>query len=233
MFLQMENVVASYVKRPVLENVSIQVNEGEMVALIGHNGAGKTTTLRSMFGLNKVSSGKITFCGEDVTSLSPNEHVKRGMAFVPQGHNVFPTLEVKKNLKLGCFHVKDQKYIDEQLELIFELFPILKEREKQLAGTMSGGQQQMLALGIALMSRPKLLMLDEPSTGLAPVLVDRVMEVVQKINRDLKTSIILVEQNVSDALTVTNRVYVLKRGGVIHEGSSEELAKEKSLWHLF
>lgn len=233
MFFRMENVVASYVKRPVLESVTIQVNEGEMVALLGHNGAGKTTALRCMFGLHKVSSGKVIFKGEDVTMLSPHEHVQKGMAFVPQGHNVFPSLDVSKNLKLGCYNIRDSQKIKEQLELVYELFPILKEREKQLAGTMSGGQQQMLAIGIALMSRPRLLILDEPSTGLSPVLVDRVLEVIQRLNKEHGMSIILVEQNVKDALAVTDRTYVLKRGKVIYEGASEELLQEYSLWHLF
>lgn len=233
MLLQMENVVASYVKRPVLEEVNISVKQGQMVALIGHNGAGKTTALRCMFGLHKLSSGRVFFQNEEVTNWSANEHVRKGMAFVPQGHNVFPTLNVRENLKLGCYHIHKAKDIEELTEVVYELFPILRERDGQLAGTMSGGQQQMLALGIALMSRPKLLLLDEPSTGLAPVLVDRVMEVIQKINKDFGMSIILVEQNVHDALCVTDQVYVLKRGKVIHQGQSQELAKESSLWHLF
>lgn len=233
MLLEMKEVDSSYVKRPVLKKLSINVDQGEMIALLGHNGAGKTTALRNMFGLHKPSSGQIHFNDEDVTNMSPNKHVLKGMAFVPQGHNVFPTLTVRENLKLGCYHVKNSKAIEDLIEEVYELFPILKERQKQLAGTMSGGQQQMLALGIALMSKPKILLLDEPSTGLAPVLVERVLEVVQKINKEKGMSIILVEQNVKDALKVTDRVYVLKRGEVIYEGSSRDLEKEESLWHLF
>jgi branched-chain amino acid transport system ATP-binding protein len=235
MLLTVSDVEAKYVKRPVIENVSFSINEKEKIAIIGHNGAGKTTLLRSIFGLHHVSKGEIDFDGKKVKNNATAQNVGMGMAFVAQGHNVFSTLTVNENLKLGLYQMshltKEER--QERLDSVYNLFPILKERAKQLAGTMSGGQQQMLAIGIALMAKPRLLMLDEPSTGLSPLLVKKVLESIEKVHEELGTSIMLVEQNVKEALRVTDRAIVLKRGKIILDAPSEELLIRQTLWDLF
>jgi branched-chain amino acid transport system ATP-binding protein len=235
LLLSVKDVSAKYVKRPVIEGISFSIKDKQIIAILGHNGAGKTTLLRSIFGLHDVSEGIIEFDGKIINKNSASQNVRQGMAYVAQGHNVFATLTVLENLELGLYQLKDVSKEEKKsrIDSIFEMFPILRERSKQLAGTMSGGQQQMLAIGIALMSRPKLLLLDEPSTGLAPVLVQQVLESVQRVNKEMGTSVILVEQNVREALRSTEQAIVIKRGKVIHEGSSRDLIDNKSLWQLF
>lgn len=236
MLLEVKGLVAGYGTRPVLAGVDMALDSGEIVALIGHNGAGKTTTLRAIFGQLRPDEGVIQFGGAATAGRPTSDIVRSGMAYVPQGRNVFGTLSVHQNLHLGGFNLQgaDRKQlIEERIAQIYQLFPILKDRYRQLAGTMSGGQQQMLALGIALMNRPRLLMLDEPSIGLAPVLVQKVLESVQQINREFGTAVILVEQNVRQALRVSHRVYALKLGRITYTGSSAELLEQEHLWNLF
>jgi branched-chain amino acid transport system ATP-binding protein len=235
MLLEVSDISARYVKRPVIEDLSFTIKEKEKIAIIGHNGAGKTTLLRSIFGLHQVSKGEIVFSGTKIVNNSTAKNVSMGMAFVAQGHNVFAPLTVQENLKLGLYQMTHMTKAErqERLDAVNNLFPILKDRSKQLAGTMSGGQQQMLAIGIALMAKPKLLMLDEPSTGLSPLLVQKVLESVEKVHEELGTSIILVEQNVKEALRVTDRAIVIKQGRIIYEGPSKELLDRDTLWDLF
>lgn len=232
--LGVHGVTAEYVKRSVLQDVSIDIRPGERVTLIGHNGAGKTTLCRSIFGLHRVSAGAIELNGKAITHAPAYTRVRHGMAFTPQGHNVFPTLSVENNLRMGVYHLgRSGSDVKDRLEDVFRIFPVLEERQDAIAGTLSGGQQQMLALGMAIMTRPKLLILDEPSTGLAPVLVDNVFTGVRAINEEHGTAILLVDQNVSKALALTERTYVLKRGRIVHEGPSADLLAQDSLWHLF
>lgn len=232
--LAVHGVTAEYVKRPVLLDVSIEIYPGERVTLIGHNGAGKTTLCRSIFGLHRVSAGAIELNGEAITHAPAYTRVRHGLAFTPQGHNVFPTMTVENNLRMGLHHLgRTVPDVGDRFNDVFRIFPVLSERQQAIAGMLSGGQQQMLALGMAIMTRPKLLILDEPSTGLAPVLVDSVFDGVRAINEEQGTAILLVDQNVSKALALTERTYVLKRGRVVHEGPSANLLSQESLWHLF
>jgi branched-chain amino acid transport system ATP-binding protein len=234
--LELRNVVSGYGKKQVLHGVNVHVDEGEIVAMIGHNGAGKTTLLRSVFGLVRVMSGEVLLEGRVTTNRKPALNVRDGISFVP-GHTVFGDLTVLENLRMGGYTVDwtraDDGGLDERLDGVYELFPLLKERRWQAAGTLSGGQQQMLAIGMALMLRPKLLMLDEPSLGLAPALVQRVIDSVVEINRRLGTPILLVEQNVKQALRYSSRCYVLKLGRVELEERSDVLLGQDNLWHLF
>jgi branched-chain amino acid transport system ATP-binding protein len=205
-----------------LKGVSLSVNEGEIVTLIGSNGAGKSTTLRAITGLTPASSGSVVIGGEDVTRVPAHEIVDRGIALSPEGRHCFARMTVRENLDLGAYRRRKDPRVAEDLERVFELFPRLKEREKQKAGTMSGGEQQMLAIGRALMAKPKVLLLDEPSMGIAPILVQRIYETIAEINRDGMT-ILLVEQNAKYALDVSKRGYVLETGRVVLEGESENL----------
>jgi branched-chain amino acid transport system ATP-binding protein len=234
--LQVRQIVSGYGKKQVLHGVDVHVDEGEIVAMIGHNGAGKTTLLRSIFGLVRVFSGEVLFEGRSITNRKPAANVRDGISFVP-GHSVFGDLTVLENLRMGAYSVDwgtaSAGAADERLEAVYDLFPILKERRSQLAGTLSGGQQQMLAIGMALMLRPRLLLLDEPSLGLAPALVQRVIDGVVEINRRLGTPVLLVEQNVKQALRFSARCYVLKLGRVELEERSEVLLGQDNLWRLF
>lgn len=234
--LELRGVVSGYRKKQVLHGVDVHVDEGEIVAMIGHNGAGKTTLLRSIFGLVRVFSGEVVFQGRVTTNRKPAINVRDGISFVP-GHNVFGDLTVLENLRMGGYTVDwtrtDEGGADERIRAVYDLFPLLKERRGQAAGTLSGGQQQMLAIGMALMLRPRLLLLDEPSLGLAPALVTRVIDSVVEINRRLGTAILLVEQNVKQALRFSARCYVLKLGRVELEERSEVLLGQDNLWRLF
>jgi len=234
--LELTDVVSGYGKRRVLDGVSLHVDEGEIVAMIGHNGAGKTTLLRSVFGLVSVSSGEIRFGGRPVTNRKPSLNVREGISFVP-GHSVFGDLTVSENLRMGAYTVDwstaHDDGLDARLGVVYDLFPILKERQAQAAGTLSGGQQQMLAIGMTLMLRPRLLLLDEPSLGLAPALVQRVLDGVVEINRRLGAAVLLVEQNVKQALRFSRRCYVLKLGRIELEERSDVLLPREDLWHLF
>jgi len=221
-------VSAGYGSVPAVSDVSIAIGEGEAVGLLGANGAGKSTTLRAISGLVRPTSGTITFLGTNITSLPAYKITALGIAHVPEGRQVFPELTVKENLEIGAYIPSAKAARTRTLELVFTIFPVLAERRKQLAGTMSGGEQQMLAVGRGLMLQPRLLMLDEPSLGLAPVVTDATFQKIQEIHA-MGTAILLVEQNVSRALTLVQRAYVLESGKVIMQGTSAELANNKQV----
>ena len=226
--LSLAGVSASYGSVPAVGNVSIEVGEGEAVGLLGANGAGKSTTLRAISGLVRLTSGTISFLGMDIASLPPYKITELGIAHVPEGRQVFPEMTVQENLEIGAYVPRAKAERSRSLDLVFGIFPVLAERRRQLAGTMSGGEQQMLAVGRGLMLKPRLLMLDEPSLGLAPVVTDVTFEKIQEIHA-MGTAILLVEQNVSRALTLVQRAYVLESGKVIMHGSSAELANNKQV----
>jgi branched-chain amino acid transport system ATP-binding protein len=219
--LEVSNVHAHYGTIEALKGISIEVEEGEVVTLIGSNGAGKSTTLRSIAGLTPASSGSVTFEGRDITRSVAQDIVSHGIALSPEGRHVFPRMTVRENLDLGAYRRRGPD-VAKDLARVFELFPRLQEREKQKAGTMSGGEQQMLAIGRALMARPRLLMLDEPSMGIAPILVQRIYDTIAEINRSGVT-ILLVEQNANYALGLSKRAYVLETGAIVLAGDSEKL----------
>jgi branched-chain amino acid transport system ATP-binding protein len=219
--LEVSDVHAHYGSIEALRGVSLTVGEGEVVTMIGSNGAGKSTTLRSISGLTPATTGTIKFAGADITRVPAHEIVKHGIALSPEGRHCFPRMSVRENLDLGAFRRKGPG-VSEDLERVYTLFPRLEERQRQKAGTMSGGEQQMLAIGRALMARPKLLMLDEPSMGLAPILVQRIYETVKEINKQ-GVAILLVEQNANYALDAAKRGYVLETGQIALSGESEKL----------
>jgi len=226
--LSLSAVSASYGSVPAVGNVSIEVGEGEAVGLLGANGAGKSTTLRAISGLVRLTGGSITFMGRNITSLPPYRITELGIAHVPEGRQVFPEMTVQENLEIGAYVPSAKAERSRSLELVYGIFPVLAERRRQLAGTMSGGEQQMLAVGRGLMLKPRLLMLDEPSLGLAPVITDVTFEKIQEIH-SMGTAILLVEQNVSRALSLVQRAYVLESGRVIMHGASAELANNKQV----
>ena len=201
------------------------VDEGEIVALIGGNGAGKSTTLKTISGIQKAASGQIRFKGEDIGSLPAHEVVARGISQVPEGRHIFPRMSVRDNLEMGAYQRNDAEEIQKDMERVLELFPVLKERAKQAGGTLSGGEQQMLAIGRAMMSRPTLLMLDEPSMGLAPLVVERIFDAVREINKE-GTTILLVEQNAQIALSISTRGYVLEGGQIVLADRSDTLLND-------
>ncbi len=220
--LELKDIHTFYGAIEALRGISLEVNEGEVVTLIGSNGAGKSTTLRSINGLNHPRQGTITFKGEDITNASPHSIVKNGIAQSPEGRRLFPRMSVTENLEMGAFQRTDKENFKEDMDRVFELFPRLHERRTQKAGTMSGGEQQMCAIGRALMARPQLLLLDEPSMGLAPIFVEKIFEIVIEINKQ-GTPVLLVEQNALMALDVASRGYVLETGRVALEGPASEL----------
>ena len=220
--LELSDVHTYYGSIHALKGISLEVREGEVVTLLGANGAGKTTTLRSINGLNRPRQGAIRFEGQNITSVSAHDIVKRGIAQSPEGRRLFPRMSVTENLELGAFQRSDRAGIREDMERVFDLFPRLKERRDQKAGTMSGGEQQMCAIGRALMARPKLLLLDEPSLGLAPIFVERIFEIIGTINQQ-GTSILLVEQNALMALEAANRGYVLETGNIVLADDADSL----------
>lgn len=221
--LRITDLHVHYGKSHALQGISLEIGEGEVVAILGANGAGKTTTLRTISGLVKPSNGKIEFMGRDITALSPDQIVKRGLIHVPQGRHVFPNMTVLENLEMGAFLRTDVEVAKSDLDMVYQLFPVLEERRKQLAGTLSGGEQQMLAVGRGIMANPKLLMLDEPSMGLAPVIVGEMYDRIQEITTTGVT-ILLVEQNATIALEVANRAYFLETGKITLSGKANELA---------
>ncbi|NVN99951.1 MAG: ABC transporter ATP-binding protein [Geobacteraceae bacterium] len=223
--LKVENLTVNYGAIKALKNISCEVHQGEIVALIGANGAGKTTILNSISGILPIDSGKISFSGTDITKTPPHEIVKMGICQVPEGRRVFANMSVHENLEMGGYSVKDKAAVNAGIERAFTLFPRLKERSKQLAKTLSGGEQQMLAMGRALMSSPKLILLDEPSMGLAPMLVEKIFEIIVDINKS-GTTIMLVEQNAHMALSIANRAYVLETGEVVLSGIAKDLAED-------
>ncbi len=212
----------SYGEIKALRGISIKVKDGELVTIIGANGAGKTSILRSIMGLERIESGGIFFKGEDISRLESFKRARMGIRMVPEGARVFPDLTVEENLRVGAFPLVDRSEVKKRMDEVFELFPVLRERREQLAGTMSGGERQMLSLGRALMAKPKLLMVDEASLGLMPILVEKIYEVIGELKRRGMT-ILLVEQNARQALKVADRGYVLETGRIVLEGSSEGL----------
>ena len=211
-----------------LKGISLSVQDGEIVTLIGANGAGKTTTLRTISGLKKPTSGSILLDGKDITHTTPRDRVKMGMSQVPEGRRVFPEMTVLENLELGAYLRRDRAGIAQDLKMVYERFPRLADRKRQAAGTLSGGEQQMLAMGRALMSRPKILFLDEPSMGLAPLLVQEIFDIIKDINQS-GTTILLVEQNASMALQIANRAYVMETGSIVLSGTGEELSNSDDI----
>jgi branched-chain amino acid transport system ATP-binding protein len=223
--LEVENMHSYYGHIHALQGISLTVEEGEVVTLIGSNGAGKTTTLRSIHGILPPKEGRIIFNGEEIQGIPAHDMIRKGIAQSPEGRKIFFRMTVLENLEMGAYHRKDSSEIRQDMDRVFDLFPRLKERTKQEAGTMSGGEQQMLAIGRALMSRPKLLLLDEPSMGLAPVLVERIFEIVREINNQ-GTTILLVEQNANVALEIATRGYVLETGKIVNSAPAEKLRED-------
>ena len=223
--LTLENVSVNYDAIEALTDISLTVDQGEVVTLIGANGAGKTTTLRTITGLLEPRNGRVTYEGKEISGMATHRLVPMGIAMSPEGRGVFANLSVRENLDMGAYIRKDKKGISDDMERAFTLFPRLKEREKQKAGTLSGGEQQMLAMGRAMMSRPRLLLLDEPSLGLAPLLVHTIFEAIDNIRAE-GTTILLVEQNANAALHHSDRAYVLETGRIVMEGDSKQLAAD-------
>jgi len=221
--LELKNLTVSYGAISALQEISLAVAAGSIVTLICSNGAGKTTTLKAISGLLKPKSGEIVYAGKNISGWPPHEIVKAGLSHVPEGRMIFANLTVLENLQMGAYLVRDQKKIRHELEFVFATFPRLKEREQQIAGTLSGGEQQMLAIGRALMSQPKFLMLDEPSLGLAPLLVKTIFETIVEINRERGLTILLVEQNANRALEISHFGYVLETGKITLQGESASL----------
>jgi len=230
--LTVSELRASYGMVAALHGVSLEVTEGELVALLGTNGAGKSTTLKSVAGALRPVQGSITFLGEEIASSKPEAIVKKGLSLVPEGRDIFTSLTVAENLRLGAFASYDRARYHEDLEEVFGLFPILKERLTQAGGLLSGGEQQQLAIARALMSRPRLLMLDEPSLGLAPALVDQIFELIASL-RERNVTILLVEQNAERALEIADRVYVLKTGNVEFAGTPSQLERELDITEVY
>lgn len=228
MLLEINDLTLRYGRIEALHGISLHVNEGEVVALIGANGAGKTTTMRAISGLRPVSQGTIRFDGEAITNLRADLRVRRGICQAPEGRGIFPGMTVLDNLDMGAYTRRDHAGIAADLARVFELFPRLAERRRQLGGTLSGGEQQMLAVGRALMARPKLLLLDEPSMGLAPMIIQQIFDIIVEINQQ-GTTILLVEQNAQQALSRAHRGYVLETGRIVKEGSGQDLLHDPSV----
>ncbi|MEU4678165.1 ABC transporter ATP-binding protein [Micromonospora azadirachtae] len=228
MLLEIDDVSLLYGRIQALHGISLQVDEGEIVALIGANGAGKSTTMRAISGIRPVASGRIRFDGEDITKLRADLRVRRGLCQAPEGRGIFPGMTVLENLDMGAYTRRDRAGIAQDLDRVLNLFPRLAERRKQQGGTLSGGEQQMLAVGRALMSRPKLLLLDEPSMGLAPMLIQQIFTIITEINEQ-GTTVLLVEQNAQQALARAHRAYVLETGRIVKSGTGEELLHDPSV----
>ena len=225
--LKVNNINVYYGAIHAIKDVSFEVNDGEIVTLIGANGAGKATTLNTISGLLRSKTGSVTFLGEDLSKVPPHKVVSKGLALVPEGRRVFLQMTVQENLEMGAY-TQGGKTLEEDLDMVYRQFPRLKERYKQVAGTLSGGEQQMLAMGRALMSHPKLLMLDEPSMGLAPILVEQIFQIIQDLHK-AGTTILLVEQNAQAALSVADRGYVLETGKVVTSGTGQELLESPAI----
>jgi branched-chain amino acid transport system ATP-binding protein len=220
--LDVEHIRVSYHRVPALHDVSLTLNQGEIVAIVGGNGNGKSSTLRAIAGLNRLDGGRIALESRDIGSAAPHDRVRMGISLVPEGRRLFPRLIVERNLQLGAYTRGDTDEVEDSLNRVYALFPILKERRRQLAGTMSGGEQQMLAIGRGLMARPKILLLDEPSWGIAPKLVTKILDTIVAINA-AGVSILLVEQNVRRALAIANRAYVIQNGRMVLAGTGRDL----------
>lgn len=226
--LEIKNLNVHYGVIHALKDVSLTVNKGEIVTLIGANGAGKTTTMRTISGLKKATDGQVFLEGKDITDTSAPKRVEMNLCQVPEGRRIFPAMTIVENLEMGAFLRKNKTEIKKDMEHVYELFPILGNRKKQTAGTLSGGEQQMLAMGRALLSRPKILLLDEPSMGLAPLLVKEIFDIIKNINAE-GTTILLVEQNAKMALSIAHRAYVIETGSIVMSGTGEELANSDEI----
>ena len=226
--LEVKDVEVYYGMIQALKGVSFEVNQGEVIALIGANGAGKTTTLHTLTGLLPAKHGSIIFEGVDITKVPAHKIVQMGIAHVPEGRRVFSQLSVYENLKMGAYTRKDKKEIEDNLEKVYQRFPRLKERKNQRAGTLSGGEQQMLALGRALMSNPKMIVMDEPSMGLSPIFVNEIFDIIEKVSAS-GTTVLLVEQNAKKALSIADRAYVLETGKIVLSGNAKELMNDDSI----
>ena len=226
--LEIKDIEVYYGMIQAIKGISFEVNEGEVIALIGANGAGKTTTLHTITGLLTPKSGSIYFEGKDITKTPAHKIVSMGMAHVPEGRRVFADLTVYENLKMGAYTRKDKNEIAESLKMVYARFPRLEERKNQMAGTLSGGEQQMLAMGRALMSHPKIIVMDEPSMGLSPILVNEIFDIIQKVSAD-GTTVLLVEQNAKKALSIADRAYVLETGKIVLEGNAKDLMNDDSI----
>jgi branched-chain amino acid transport system ATP-binding protein len=231
--LLLSGVQAGYGRKHVVFDVDLHVGRGEIVTIVGHNGAGKTTTLKTVFGMLRPLGGNIVYDGDDVARSSCRRNVLRGMSYIPAERFVFGDLNVIDNLRLGGMHHRDSKSRDERLALVYEMFPILRERSEQKARTMSGGQQRMLSLGLAMMSRPRLLLLDEPSLGLAPALVGEIFNGVRRLADEEGLSVLLLEQNVGQVLRIADRAYVMRSGRIILEETAAQMQQRPDYWDLF
>jgi branched-chain amino acid transport system ATP-binding protein len=228
MLLEIQDVTLQYGRIQALHGITVEVNEGEIVALVGANGAGKSTTMRAVSGLRPVHSGAILFEGQDITRMRADLRVKLGISQSPEGRGIFPGMTVLENLEMGAYIRRDSAAIQTDLDRVYTLFPRLLERRKQAGGTLSGGEQQMLAVGRALMSRPKLMLLDEPSMGLAPILIQQIFQIITEINQQ-GTTILLVEQNAQQALSRAHRAYVLETGRIVNSGTGQELLNDPTV----
>lgn len=225
--LSIRDLTSGYGKKEVIFGASIEVGRGKIVGIVGHNGAGKSTLLNSLFGIIKPISGNVQFEGENITVLKPSSRIKKGLSLVPQGKRVFPELTVLENLELGAYIIDNKGEIGKRLKEVYDIFPVLKERPLQKANTLSGGEQQMLAIGRALMLTPKLLLLDEPSLGLAPLYIEKVMISIKKINQLFGITVLIVEQNIRQLLSIIDKIYTMKVGRVSLEEKPEELLSEE------
>jgi len=230
--LEIENVSAAYGMIQILWDVSFKIKEKEIVSIIGPNGAGKTTLVKTVMGLLPAKSGTIRFKGENIENLPPYEIVKKGVTLIPEGREIFPRMTVEENMLLGAYTIKDKKEVKESKEQMYQIFPVLRKKEKALAQTLSGGEQQMLVIGRSLMSNPELLILDEPSLGLAPIIVAKVLDTLRKINEEGVT-VLLVEQNIRDSLNIADRGYVLEEGKIIIEGKGRELLSNDHIKEVY
>lgn len=228
MMLEVNDIQVFYGMIQAIKGVSFHVEEGEVIALIGANGAGKTTILHTISGLLAPKSGSVIFEGQDITKIPGHKIVSMGMAHVPEGRRVFAQLSVLQNLRMGAYTRKDKQEIENTLQSVFERFPRLEERQNQLAGTLSGGEQQMLAMGRALMSHPKIILMDEPSMGLSPIFVNEIFDIIQEVSKS-GTTVLLVEQNAKKALSIADRAYVLETGKIVLEGKASDLLKDDSI----
>ena len=230
--LEASNVSAGYGMVQILWDVSFKIKEKEIVSIIGPNGAGKTTLVKTIMGLLPATTGTIQFKGENIQNLPPYEIVKKKISLIPEGRDIFPKMSVEENILLGAYTIKDKQRVHDSKERIFQIFPVLRKKQKALAQTLSGGEQQMLVIGRSLMSNPELLILDEPSLGLAPIIVAKVLDTLRQIN-DVGVAVLLVEQNIRDSLNIANRAYVLEEGKIIIDGTGRELLSNDHIKEVY